>query len=247
MSVSPPLSSGPKPGDPRSEGGCASGVSTTCGPRRHNADSFAVYECKEHGALALAVADGVGDCPEAVWTARIAAAHAVRIAVHGGPQAGIAAARDVLRALPREEVADAAMVVATLVPPAAPGRVTVAWVGDCRAYTVSAGRLRELTVDQTFAQELRARGIESGPRWEHVLTNSVRDTSDDGIGGPITTMAERLALTSDGIHKVVPIEDIRGCLVGTQGVVCSASRLTSAAARAGTTDNATALVVDLLP
>lgn len=56
-------------------------------------------------------------------------------------------------------------------------------------------------------------GIEWGPRWEHVLTSSVRDTTDDGIGGPITTVAERLALTTDGIHKVVSTEDIRRCLV----------------------------------
>lgn len=101
-------------------------------------------------------------------------------------------------------------------------------------------------MDQTFAEELRARGLDPGPRWEHVLTNSVRETTTDWIGGPVIVAAERLALTTDGVHKVASAEGIRRCLLGPATASRAAQMLAAEAARARTTDNATVLVADLV-
>lgn len=102
-----------------------------------------------------------------------------------------------------------------------------------------------LTVDQTVAQGLRARGIDAASRWEHVLTNSVRTTEDENVGGAVAPPTGRLVLMSDGVHKALPSTDIDRILSRPTRPSSVASLLTAAAGRAGTTDNATAVVVDL--
>lgn len=212
------------------------------GPRRYNADAAAYYRSLRTGMVAVAVADGVGDSPEASWAAHLAADHAVRVAALGdGPGTAIASARDVLRSASR--VGDAAMVVAVSPSAADPHGWSVAWVGDCRAYAWRGGSLQPLTRDQTVAEALRAHHVSPAARWEHVLTHSVRTTDTRGIGTSETTAPDALVLISDGVYRALSPDRIAD-LLGHGGTAAeAASRLTTAARQLKTTDNATAMVL----
>ncbi|MGW6445837.1 PP2C family protein-serine/threonine phosphatase [Lentzea sp. NPDC055074] len=192
------------------------------GPRKHNADAFAV------GRRTFVVADGVGDSPsaaEAAWAAARAAALVV------DPVSAILAARDTLQV----HSGDAVIVVATARPE---GGFDIAWAGDARAYASDGSDLVQLTTDHTVAEYFRERGIKAQPRMEHVVTNTVRHATLQNIGRA-GTRAPRLALVSDGIYGPLGHNGIGAIMSGH----ASAERLVRAALYARGTDNATALVV----
>lgn len=192
------------------------------GPRKHNADAFAV------GRRTFVVADGVGDsasAAEAAWAAARAAALVV------DPVSAVLAARDALQV----HSGDAVIVVATARPE---GGFDVAWAGDARAYAFTGPDLVQVTTDHTVAQYFRDRGIEAQPRMEHVVTNTVRHATLQNIGRA-STRTPRLALVSDGIYGPLGHNGIRAIMSGR----ASAERLVRAALYAHGTDNATALVV----
>lgn len=192
------------------------------GPRKHNADAFAV------GRRTFVVADGVGDssaAAEAAWAAARAAALVV------DPVAAVLAARDAVQV----HSGDAVIVVASARPD---GGFDVAWAGDARAYGASDADLVQLTTDHTVAEYFRERGIVPGPRMEHVVTNTVRHATSENIGRAFTR-APRLVLVSDGIYGPLRHNGIAAIMSGHG----SADRLVRAALYARGTDNATALVV----
>lgn len=216
------------------------------GPRQVNADATAVHTDPNTGLTAYVVADGVGDDLVAARTATVAAELAARIAAVQGPVAGILAAQEVVRG--SDGGGDCVLVVA--VPGVGPTRTgcDVAWVGDCRAYHWNGRILEQITNDHTVAEYYRARGLETTPRMEHLVTTSVRTAAAERIGSTRTSIANsRLLLCTDGVHKLVDISKIRSVLDQPIPPLGVASALVTAAHQLGGKDNATALVVDPAP
>jgi serine/threonine protein phosphatase PrpC len=129
--------------------------------------------------------------------------------------------------------------------------VAIASVGDSRAYVFEDGKLRAITEDQTWVQEVgRTLGLDEVSLkthpMRHVLTMAV------GVGTPIRIRYYAVALkldsvimlSSDGLHGVVPEEQIERILsepqATFQGKCCA---LISAANAAGSPDNVTAILI----
>lgn len=225
------------------------GVAARVGPRRHHADAAAGHHGARSGRTAVAVADGVGDSSAAAFAATVVADHAVRVAaLEGDPAAGVVAAGDLLRSAGDLVEGDAALVVA-LAPAPGDEHWTVAWVGDCRAYTWRESTLTAVTRDHTVAEQMRAGGVAVRGRWEHVLSTSVRTARPEEVGvvRPAGPSPGALVLVSDGVHRVVPPRRAAAVLGASAGYATPTDRaewLLDAAEEAGLTDNATALVVE---
>ncbi|MFC0065909.1 AAA family ATPase [Umezawaea endophytica] len=159
----------------------------------------------------------------------------------------VVAARAALEAwLPDDEhhlAGDAVLVTAA---PRLGGGFTVAWAGDARAYFWDGTALTRLTTDQTVAEYFRSRGQAPTPRMEHVVTNSVRMSKPASIGlAHAPRGAGRLVLTTDGVHGRLTPEGFRLIVAGAGDPGTTSALLVATALRAGGTDNATALVVDV--
>jgi serine/threonine protein phosphatase PrpC len=130
--------------------------------------------------------------------------------------------------------------------------VAIASVGDSRAYVFEYGKLRAITEDQTWVQEVgRTLGLDESSLkthpMRHVLTMAV------GVGTAIRIKYYAVALkrdsvmmlSSDGLHGVVPEEQIErilknGSHASFQETCCE---LISAANAAGSPDNVTVLLL----
>ena len=107
--------------------------------------------------------------------------------------------------------------------------------------------VRPLTADQTMAAAVRDAGADTPPpRWEHVVTASVRSASADNAGRvPIPGGWGRLALVTDGVHRELSGDEIAAVLAYTQDPATAARELTDLALLAGGGDNASATVVEV--
>jgi PPM family protein phosphatase len=232
-------------GDARVTSRTAWWTASARGRRRHQADGTARFDGRG-GRMAVAVADGVGDSAAAALAAHAAADHAVRVAVlDGRADLAVLAARDVLLAAGTVIGGDAALTVALSPGPGSiGGSWTVAWVGDCRAWSWDGSALHPLTREHTVASEMRAAGVAVAPRLENVLTTSVRTVRGaTEIGLTAVPAPTTLVLASDGVHRSVdPARLAR--LVAHVLPAALAGTLVESALAAGTDDNATALVVD---
>jgi protein phosphatase len=205
-----------------------------------NADAVGAYRDPD-GRAVFALADGVGDSEEAACAARAAVEAALRTPVAAGALEAVLAAQ---RALPPGG-GDCVLVVAMPFVDRVSAGYRIAWVGDCRAYRWDATSLTQLTVDQTMAEFLRARRRRSTPRMEHVVTNSVRTTTVDEIGWTqVRNVGCGVVLTTDGVHKVLPMSTIHSILASR---ALPAPDLVEGAAALGGTDNASAIVIDWTP
>jgi serine/threonine protein phosphatase PrpC len=135
-----------------------------------------------------------------------------------------------------------------------PDRLTIAQVGDSRAYLLRDGKLRALTRDQTLASELGGSGAltpEETARspFRHILAQAV------GIQAnvkPVATEEEfregdRLLLCSDGLYEPVPDQKIAEILNGTPDPFLAAQALIAAALDGGGPDNVTVVVANCGP
>ncbi|MEV4123528.1 protein phosphatase 2C domain-containing protein [Nocardia sp. NPDC049707] len=227
-------------------GGITPGVVSTRGRRSLNADAFATYTDPTVGRTAFVVADGVGDNLAAARAARTVASTAARIGAGYGALAGVVAAQqELLRQFP-EQQADSVLVIAVL--PAADqpdGPCDIAWVGDCRAYRWNGRVLHQITTDHTVAEYMRAKGVRPAHRMDHLVTTSARTASPEVIGRAATGSSRgRLLLSTDGVHKRLDMVAIKSILVAGRTAANTAETLVDNALQAGSTDNATALVVD---
>ncbi len=206
------------------------------GRRRYNADALAVRA--RGGGLGVAVADGIGDTADAYGAAHVAADTAARIAATDSALDALLGARAALTGR-----GDAVLVVAAL----RAGRGEIAWVGDCRAYFYDGAAPRQLTADQTMAAAVRHAGVPTPPpRWEHIVTQSVRSASAETAGrAPIPAGVGRLALVTDGVHRELLPEEIAAVLAYAHDPAMAARELTDLALLAGGGDNASATVVEV--
>jgi serine/threonine protein phosphatase PrpC len=110
-------------------------------------------------------------------------------------------------------------------------------IGDTRVYRLSGDRLTCLTTDHAR---------ERGPGRSGVLYRALGVETEallDYASQPMTKH-DRFLLSSDGVHGFVPPEDIADIMRARSADTARA--LVTAALRAGSTDNCTALVVDVV-
>ncbi|WP_394363378.1 PP2C family protein-serine/threonine phosphatase [Amycolatopsis sp. SB7-3] len=204
------------------------------GPREYNADAVAAYAAAGGRGIVFALADGVGDHPNAAQAARTAASAAARTPVDQGAVGAVLAAQRAVLAL--GGAGDCVLVVAVRTGEG----YGIAWVGDARAYAWDGYTVRQVTKDHTLAQYFRDHDQPVTPRMEHVVTTSVRTAGAHEIGTATVTTGG-LLLTSDGVHKTLSgpaMLDILGMPDG------AAAELVRTAISLGGSDNATAIVVD---
>jgi serine/threonine protein phosphatase PrpC len=133
------------------------------------------------------------------------------------------------------------------------GALSVASVGDSRAYVLDGAGLRVITDDQTWVNEVgRPMGLDEeslrNHPWRHVLTMAI------GASAPLTVNyysvpiepGSLVLICSDGLHGVVESPQLEQILRGGRGGVSleeSCRRLVDAAKDAGGPDNVTVLLV----
>jgi protein phosphatase len=131
-------------------------------------------------------------------------------------------------------------------------RAYIIHVGDSRCYLQRAGKLRQVTRDQTVAQRMVDEGKLSpdeaeSSRWDHVLWSCI-SAREEALNAEVFRLTleagDTLLLCTDGLGK--PVEDHRiGELLASaaaDGSAAAAQRLIETANAGGGPDNVTAVV-----
>ena len=227
----------------------AAGFASRMGPRAENQDFGGVHmgtalDRARHGIIA-AVADGVSGGK----AGRTASELAVRALIEGfyalpdtwgaarAMQVPLTAYNRWLHAQARGATMEDSATTFTAF--ALRGRrAHLVHVGDSRAWRFSGGRLMCLTTDHVRPEPdlrhvlIRAMGIEPELRLDHADIELAEH--------------DRLLLTSDGIHGVLPSAKIAAILRENASAEATAEVLADAAIAAGSHDNATAVVIDIV-
>lgn len=134
-------------------------------------------------------------------------------------------------------------------------RLFVAHAGDSRCYLFSAGTLRQLTADHTFAADMVRSGMITRSQqdhhpWRHVVTNLLGG-SEPGVRAEVHLLdlhpGDVLLLCTDGLTEMVPDQDIAAVLKSEVDPEAACRRLIDAANRNGGEDNVTAVVARFDP
>jgi serine/threonine protein phosphatase PrpC len=245
--------------------------------RRENQDAFVIADLDEgtvhapslrtdvalaRAGVLLVVCDGMGGAPAGDVASRVATSVIKQQFESAGPSALTApgptlegavegANRAILDEV-REHPEDKGMGTTCTAAVLAPEHLSLAQVGDSRAYLLRDGRLELLTRDQTMASKLVESGalkpeeVEHFP-YRHVLLQAL------GIAAtihPVLTDVElregdRILLCSDGLHGPVRDELIQAILRAPGDAQQAARGLIAAALAAGGPDNVTVVVADL--
>jgi protein phosphatase len=115
-------------------------------------------------------------------------------------------------------------------------------VGDSRAYLYHAGRLIQMTRDQTLAQDCLDQGLQPARSWYHMLTSC--------LGGPERSVrldfhhfhladGDQILLCTDGLTDMVPDEEITRILGQCAPPQAAAQALVDLALQRGGKDNVT--------
>jgi PPM family protein phosphatase len=131
-------------------------------------------------------------------------------------------------------------------------RIGVAHVGDSRGYLLRDGALRQLTTDHTFVQSLIDEGriteeeSRTHPHRNLILraVDGVHDTDPDLFVLDVAA-GDRILLCSDGCSGVLDNDRLTDIL-GTGSVDYAAVELVRASLEAGSTDNVTCVVADVV-
>jgi serine/threonine protein phosphatase PrpC len=133
--------------------------------------------------------------------------------------------------------------------------LAIASVGDSRAYLFADGRLRAITEDQTWVQEVgRTLGLDEpslkNHPMRHVLTMAVGVSAIVKIRYYAVEIKQNtiLLMSSDGLHGVITDDQIQSILNGNSGSLEEICRqLIRAAHQAGSPDNVTVLLIRQRP
>ncbi|HUA06570.1 MAG TPA: protein phosphatase 2C domain-containing protein [Solirubrobacteraceae bacterium] len=137
--------------------------------------------------------------------------------------------------------------------------LVIAWVGDSRAYWFDAGQSRQLTIDDSFAEEGIAKGLLTPEQaaqspFLHSITHWVGPDSPQRPPRLVSLRPEhpgRLVLCTDGLWNYAPSADELGRLVAAlpdgAAPVAVARALADTANERGGHDNITVAVVDIDP
>jgi protein phosphatase len=211
--------------------------------------------------ILLLVCDGMGGAAAGDLAARIAADAMKQQLVGAGPtiaehpdeslKSAVAGANGAVLAEAKARPAARGMGTTCTAAIVQPDRLSIAQVGDSRAYLWRDGRLQRLTRDQTMADQLvdcgalRPEDIPTYP-YRHILTQAVGTHSTIE---PITSdtrlqRGDRILLCSDGLHGPVPDSEIARILGAPVGIDRVTQELIHAALAAGGPDNVTVVVAD---
>lgn len=129
-------------------------------------------------------------------------------------------------------------------------RINIVSVGDSRVYRFRQGSLEQLTKDDTWLAsvlgEKQAEDADPQHPLRHVLT-SVVGTKDDvkpGAREELLASGDRFLLCSDGVHGRLDSSALTRLLTEARSADDGAAKIVSEAISRGTTDNATALVIN---
>lgn len=127
-------------------------------------------------------------------------------------------------------------------------QLTIAHVGDCRAYLFRDNELIHLTVDHTLVQEMVDAGTLSpaetmGHPRRNVLTRAlgIPEYIQPDLSSMPVARGDRLLLCSDGLHGYVSDDDIRSLLRKEKNPAILAEKLIRMALDEGGEDNVTVL------
>jgi protein phosphatase len=243
--------------------------------RRQNQDTYVIADlcsgeisspCVEIGlslsdrGLLLLVCDGMGGAAAGEVAAQIAAAsirenlveegtavseHPAK-ALHQAVAVANRAILDEVKVRPEEHGMGTTCTAAVVMP----GRLTVAQVGDSRAYLLRAGALHLLTKDQSLAAQLVDFGV---LKPDEVSTFGFRNVILQALGAktlkPVISEfsllpGDRLLLCSDGLHGPVPDSEIREILSKSSDLADVTRALVDRALAAGGPDNVTVVVAE---
>jgi len=131
--------------------------------------------------------------------------------------------------------------------------VTVANVGDSRAYLIRDGEIRQLTEDHSWVAEQVARNVLTEEQARHhpqrnIITRSLGNdpTVDVDIFRQSLQSGDALVLCTDGLSGVVSAEETASA-VGAAGTHAAAESLVKLANARGGPDNVTVTVVRMVP
>jgi protein phosphatase len=139
-------------------------------------------------------------------------------------------------------------VVAALV---AGDRITLVSVGDSRIYRMRKGSLEQMTKDDTWLASVlgEKQAEEADPQHplRHVLTSVVgtRDDLKPASREEQLVAGDRFVLCSDGVHGKLDSAALTTLLSTAASAADGAATLVNEAITRGTSDNATALVIDV--
>lgn len=226
------------------------GFASLRGPRPRNEDYAGIYTGtaieRSRWGIVAAVADGVGGNKGG----RVAAESAVRSFIDGyysqSETVGVqrAAARAVegvnrwLYTIGRTDpmLEHAAATLSAVVLRGRKGHVLHA--GDSRVYRLRADRLERLTEDHCLG----------GPNLSHVLYRAVGIEPGIRLDYSVSALEvhDRYLLVTDGVHGVLNDKQIRALLMRRSAPQEDAEALVNAALMAGSQDNTTALIIDVM-
>lgn len=131
-------------------------------------------------------------------------------------------------------------------------RMSLAHVGDSRAYLLLGGRLQRLTRDHTFVERLHELGqLSTAELSDHPQRNVLYRAvgQGDGLEVDVTRHAvppgARLLLCCDGLWGVVADETLAAVLSEAPTPQAACERLVAAALEAGGPDNISAVLVEI--
>jgi protein phosphatase len=133
-------------------------------------------------------------------------------------------------------------------------KLSIAHVGDSRAYLVRSGTLQQLTSDHSLVAEQVRRGIITAVEAEEsqmqsVLIRALGAQADVEVDAEDHTLFVRdiLILCSDGLTRMVTEPEIAGTLQAETNPTRAAEKLVALANEYGGADNVTVIVVRLEP
>ena len=133
------------------------------------------------------------------------------------------------------------------------GGLVLAHTGDSRAYLLRDGELTRQTRDDSYVQALVDRGlVRPEDAWTHprrnIITASFGGNDDDTIRAETRDVlaGDRWLLCSDGVTDYVPEEAIGAILGGMSDPAAAAHATVDLALTAGSRDNVTAVVCDVV-
>jgi protein phosphatase len=214
----------------------------------------------EPPGVLLLVCDGMGGPPAGDVAARLAAtaiehelcALASDVAREPGPTLlrAVEDANDIIKAEASAHPEERGMGTTVTAAVCGPEHLSVAQVGDSRAYLYRAGRLHLLTRDQTIAMRMLEEGVIEPSElanfpFRHVLAQAL----GTGHVKPVITdhdlrEDDRVLICSDGLHGVVDEATILEVLASKPGAEQATRALIDAALAAGGPDNVTVVVAD---
>jgi len=127
-------------------------------------------------------------------------------------------------------------------------RAWIGHVGDSRAYLISGGKARQLTVDHSQVGRLIAEGVLTEEQAQHHPSRNVIDRAlgFKGASAEITEVrlhpGDAIVLCSDGVSTALSGDDMAAIMTGQRDAMHAADALVNDAILAGGDDNATAVV-----